>query len=225
MAQTTHGAKEEDIQLKIKLLVLFCVFIVIFTGCGAETQKNGPGPADESNTQDAAEEPASDNNNTISADKNLLTVDVTLPASFFENSTHEQIEAAAKENGIQKVKFNDDGSVTYTMSKAKHKELLDSLKSSVDESITEILNDKEAYPSFVSIKYNNDLTEFTVLCEKDKYKPLDAFAAMIFYIEGNFYQAFNGVDSSSLRTVVKFVDQATGEIIETGDSSKIGADE
>ena len=41
--------------------------------------KNEPGPADNSDIQSTTEEPASDNNNTISAEKNLLTVDINIP--------------------------------------------------------------------------------------------------------------------------------------------------
>ena len=56
----------------------------------------------------------------------------------------EDIKAAAAENGFKDCTINEDGSVTYKMSKSKHKEMLNDLKSSFDESIASLLEGESA---------------------------------------------------------------------------------
>ncbi len=215
--------------MKIKLLLVICMFVFLFTACGAKTsESNSNSAAEISSTLESANTGAPANKDSevsspVSTGELPSTVEVTLPASFFKDSSQAEIESAAKESGIQKVNFNDDGSVTYTMSKSKHTELLNEVKASLDETITKLLADKETYPSFIDVTYNDDLTEFTVLCDKTKYGPLDSMVSIAFYVQGVYYQELNGVDSASARTIVNFVDKSSGEIINTADSSKIGA--
>ena len=57
------------------------------------------------------------NADSISVDENLITVEVTMPAAFFEDETPEEIQANAKEQGVISCTINDDGSVTYKMTK------------------------------------------------------------------------------------------------------------
>ena len=58
----------------------------------------------------------------ITVDKNLFSVDVTLPASFYEgeNMTQAKLNADAAKKGYGKATLNKDGSVTLRMSKAEH---------------------------------------------------------------------------------------------------------
>lgn len=165
--------------------------------------------------------------NTISAEKKIVNVEITLPASLTEEMGDEDFELneEAKEIGIKKITKNEDGSVTMKMSKKAHKELLSKLKTAIDESIAELLADKETVPSFNNITYNDDLTEVTIQVDPELYGSFDSFYALAFYMYGNFYQAVNGVPENELKTIVNFVDMNSGEILNTGDSSKIGESE
>jgi len=145
-----------------------------------------------------------------------------LPAAFFDGSDKTTIETEAKAKGVHEVKVNGDGSVTYIMDKKTHKELLASMKQAVDDSIKETLADKENYPSFAEIKYNDDLTQFDIMVDKASYGGLQPFVAVGFYMSGNMYQAMNGKSFDTAKTIVNFKDKATGEVIESGDSSALG---
>ena len=107
------------------------------------------------------------------------------------------------------------------MTKEAHKELLGSIKESVDESNEEIIADKENYPSIESITYNNDLTEFTVSVDSASFNGLESFVAIAFYMEGNIYQALNAVPEDEINTTVNFVDKDSGEVINSADSSSM----
>lgn len=200
--------------MKKRILALLLVTIMATTmvACGSKSS------ADEAKEGNKTES----DRGTLSAEKNLFDVEVTLPAAFFEGSDISTIETEAKAKGVHEVKANDDGSVTYVMDKKTHKEFLASMKTSIDESIKETLNDKENYPSFTDIKYNEDLTQFDVMVDKASYGGLQSFIAVGFYMYGNMYQAMDGQESDKIKTVVNFKDKDTGEIIESGDSSTLG---
>lgn len=187
----------------------------MLTGCGT---KDSP-------AQDIA--PADNTKPTISAatstpvpeiTDNKKTVKITLPASFFESGTQTGLEEI-DESVIFDVITNDDGSKTYTMDKNFHDKLMDDYKKGTDEVIQETLNNEEAYLSFIDISYNDDMSEFKVMCDREKYNEFDAFIALAFYIQGDFYRMLNEDYDASIDTVVYFIDYDTGEIIYSADSS------
>ncbi len=200
--------------MKKRILALLFVTTMAITmvGCGVKDSDHG----------DKAEKKTESNEGEMSSQKNLFDVEVTLPAAFFDGSDKTTIEKEAKAKGVHEVKVNEDGSVTYIMDKKTHKELLESMKQAVDESIKETLADKENYPSFAEIKYNDDLTQFDIRVDKASYGGLQPFVAVRFYMSGNMYQAMNGKSFDTAKTIVNFKDKATGKIIESGDSSALG---
>ncbi|WP_346869052.1 hypothetical protein [Clostridium sp. UBA5119] len=200
--------------MKKRILALLFVTTMAITmvGCGVKDSDHG----------DKAEKKTESNEGEMSSQKKLFDVEVTLPAAFFDGSDKTTIEKEAKAKGVHEVKVNEDGSVTYIMDKKTHKELLESMKQAVDESIKETLADKENYPSFAEIKYNDDLTQFDIMVDKASYGGLQPFVAVGFYMSGNMYQAMNGKSFDTAKTIVNFKDKATGKIIESGDSSALG---
>lgn len=169
-------------------------------------------------------EEKTEDTDTLKAEKNLLSVEVTLPASLIGDSAAE-LDQEAKDAGVKEVIQNEDGSITMKMTKDAHKNLLSSLKDGIDQGIDELLADKENFPSFESITYKDDVTEFNINVDPNTYGGLQSMAVMGLYIQGNLYQAFNTVPADQIKTVVNFVNKDTGEIIESGDSSQMGTSE
>lgn len=161
------------------------------------------------------------NEKSLSADKKLLDVEVTIPASLLDEEDDFELGQEEKDKGIKEITKNEDGSMTIKMSKKAHKEFLAEMKETIDENITEILKDKENCPAFTEITYNDDATVFDIKVDKSLYGGLDSFYALTFYMVGNMYQAMNAVPESEIKTVVNFVDKDTGEVIESGDSSEL----
>lgn len=214
------------------------ILVIVFTaGCAliafgilyAIYSNNSVSPTETSKTQKIATKEESDENSktedngsTLSAEKNLFSVEVTIPASLIkEESGSTELTEEAKGNGVKDVTKNADGSITMKMTKDAHKKMLDSLKASIDKSISETLADKEKCPSFDSITYNDDVTVFDIKVDSASFNGIEGIQALAYYFMGNIYQALNAVPESELKTVVNFIDKDSGEIIESGDSSKM----
>ena len=151
----------------------------------------------------------------ISVDKNLFSVDVTIPASFYEDQkiTQAELEADATKKGYGKAKLNSDGSVSFRMSKAQHKAALAEMKKSLDDYIQESVN--ESPKIFKKISYNSNMTEFNISVDKASYED-DFGAGFIGFgmaLQSSFYQMFNGTQNP--KTELKLIDASTGKVFDT----------
>lgn len=151
----------------------------------------------------------------ISAQESLMNVTVTMAASFFKGETEQEIMEAAQTKGIKECVINEDGSVTYTMSKSKHKQLLKEMKKSLDETLAGMLEGENKVESFVKIEANDDFSKIDVYVDPEKYTIWDSMNAMSFYVSGTYYQSLSGVDFDKLDVLINFIDDVTGEILET----------
>lgn len=197
---------------KVKLFsILLVIMFLLLSSCSSKTTDQKVNSATDSNN----------NSEQIQVAKGLSTVKVTFPAWVFQGSEskQEEIEENAKKQGA-KVIFNDDGSVTYEMSKEVHKKLLDDFKKTIDDAISEMLKDPDGNNPFKKITYNDDFSEFNITVDNSKYSPFDSLTAIGFYFYGTFYQCLQGSDNP--RVIVNFIDKDTGKVLNTADSSKMG---
>ncbi len=187
----------------MKKLFTVLAALILLTACSSE----------EAGKKDNKEESAK-KDESVEVDKKLFNVEVTLPASMFENESLETIKADAKENGIKDVTQNEDGSITYKMSKSTHKKMLKDIAASIDETIEETKT-SEDFVSIKDIKHNDSYSEFTMIVEKEKYEnSMDAFATMSLGMSGMMYQMYDGVSTDDYSVTVKVEDEASGEILE-----------
>lgn len=205
------------------ICVLCATFLLSFTACGDTSNNSETGaPTDSVNNESDNEvenysEPSQ--GGSIDVDKNLFDVEITIPADFIgEDATQESLEESIADNeGIKSVVLNADGSATYTMTKAAHAELLDSIKASIDEGLTDMVNDTDY--SFTAIEHNGNYTEFTVKTDAEEVGMADSFSVLTFYMYGGMYAAFSGNTVDNIQ--VNFVNSSSGEIIETANSSEM----
>ena len=151
----------------------------------------------------------------ISVDKNVFSVDVTVPASFYEDQklTQEELNADAAKKGYGRAKLNADGSVTFRMSKSQHQKALADMKKSVDDYIQETVNDSPKI--FRKVTYNQNMTEFDISVNRAAFED-DLAAGMIGFgigILSAFYQMFNGI--KKYKTTINILDVATGKVFDT----------
>ncbi|RYG71935.1 hypothetical protein EU245_12445 [Lentibacillus lipolyticus] len=195
-----------------KALLCMIPLLFLFVACGDK-------PADEENTsnEESASASQSDNDDgNIEVDKNLLSVTVTLPKSFAGSDAQslEESIASAEEEGI-KVTQNDDGSLTYKMTKAKHEEMMDEMRSGVEESIEEMKTSGD-YQSIQDITANDSFSEFQLIVNKEKYNnSMDAFAILGLGMNGMMYQLFDGASEEDYDVTVQVKDADSGEIMDT----------
>lgn len=180
------------------ITIIFSVFLI---GCSSPDSENN-------NTEDEEE-------SQLEIDKGLLNVEVTLPAAFFEEEDIDSVIADAKENGVKEVTKNEDGSLTYKMSKATHQDLMNEMEADINKSIEEMTNSGD-YPSIKAISSeNNSFSEFTVEVIREEFEnSFDGFALLGLGIYGGYYQIFNGTKADDYQVVIHLKDQDTGEVFD-----------
>lgn len=218
---------------RIALFLALVMSVSIFSGCGVkseqesetvETQKETEGAAgnEETTEVDFVDDETADQIEAIGdidVDKGIFDVTLTIPADFAGDVTQEQLDETAKENGYQSATLNSDGSVTYVMTKAQHKEMLSGVKESINQTLNEMVG-SEDYPNITAITANEDFTAFTVTTKNDEPDLAESFAVMGFYMYGGMYAIFSGDEVDNIH--VDFINKATGEIISSADSSEMG---
>ena len=143
------------------------------------------------------------------------TVTITLPATLFEGQSESDIIEEAKSKDIIAVK-NNDGSYDYTMPKSTHEKLLKDFKKSIDDSIEDIVNG-DTFTSYIDIKYNNDVTKFSLYVNQDEFENnlFARFAVFGLSIMALFYQSFNGVKSDDLKVNYELINNDTDIVYDT----------
>lgn len=186
---------------KLTSIILAVLLVLSFAGC---TQTN----TDPSNNNTG-----SSSDQGIQTDEKLLTVEITLPASLFKSQDMSTFDANAyaTEQGFSSAKLNDDGSVTVVMSKAKHKELLKEMATSLDTSFSEFVNG-ESTPYIKEISHNDDFTTVTMKVDRAAYENAFDFTPLAIALSVSMYQAFT---ETEYRVEISIVDVATGNTIKT----------
>lgn len=158
----------------------------------------------------------SDSNDKIEVDENLLSVELTIPSDYVGETTQEELNQTAKEKGYKSITLNEDGSATYVMTKAKHKEMMSELADSINSAMTDMVNSGD-YPTFTKVEANSDFTVFTVTTTSTKLNMLESLSAMTFYMYGGMYNAFNDTVADNIQ--VDFVNADSGTVIGSCNSS------
>lgn len=177
----------------------------------------GTDTAAESKSDDAAKDMEALSN--ISVDKQLLDVTLTIPKEYVGETTQEELDLTVKEKGYKSATLNEDGSVTYVITKAQHKELMEDVKNTINQALSEMAG-SENYPNVTSVTANEDYTSFTITTKNAEPDVNESFAALAMYMYGGMYAIFNGEDAENIH--VDFVNADTGEVISSADSKNLG---
>lgn len=190
---------------KVLILVLFSFLTISLAACGSDSTQQEQASAETENEESKKEDES------VNVDKNLLSVEVTIPASMIESS--EETIANAEEEGLE-VTENEDGSLTYKMSKSKHKEMMDEIKTQLNQTMEEIIS-SEDYPSIQNVISNDDFSEFTMVVDQEKYEnSMDGFAAITLGVSGMFHQLYDGVADEDYNIMIH-VENEKGEVFNT----------
>lgn len=161
------------------------------------------------------EEKAKADEKSVEVDKGLFNVEVTLPASMFEGDDPEKVIADAKADGVSEVEKNPDGSFTYKMSKAKHKEMMKELEKGIVESLEEMKTSGD-FASIKDITHNDSFKEFTLVVDKAAYEnSMDGFSIFGLGISGMMYQLYSGESEKDVKVTISVKDQTSQEVFET----------
>ncbi len=204
--------------MKKKIITSLFVCMLTLSACG-----NTDSPADTSNetAKSVIEEGTSEPDviGEVDVDKNLLTVELTIPADYLGETTQEGLNAIAKEKGYKSITLNDDGSATYVMSKIQHQEMMEDLANNINSSLSDMVG-SEDYPNFTEIVANDNFTEFKITTTSVELGLNESLSVIAYYMYGGMYNIFNGTPVDNVH--VDFINADSGEIINSADSSDIG---
>lgn len=189
---------------KLLILPLILLLGILLVACSQ---------GDESGKKKEGADKASEE--TLKVDKGLLNVEVTIPATLYKGQDIDSIISEAKNSGIKEVIKNDDGSLTYKMSKSEHKKMMKELKERIVKSVEE-LKTSEDFTSINDVAYNKSFSEFTLTVNKEKFEgSFDALASFGLALAGMYYQLFNGADVEHYKVTVYIKDESNGEVFDT----------
>lgn len=161
-----------------------------------------------------------DENLTNAVTENMLTVDICIPAMCFNetNPATAELTQEQKNMGFKSAKVNEDGSVTYTVSKKAFETIKQEMSVSTKEQLAAIPNDA---PSVKAVEYTDDFSSVTLKVNKEAYEQsLDSLSIFQAGFLCNMYQAYTGVPADKMKTVVKVVDESTGYTLATAEYPK-----
>lgn len=200
----------------VSLLLAACITISLLAGCGGtvpETTAPATIPTSPSVPETTAPETTSAQTEAlgIDTDENLFTVDITLPASLFEGEDMSEFDtdAYAEENGFIKAVVNEDGSLTVTMTKARHTELLEEMAQSLDESFAAFVEAADT-PYIKEITHNDDFSSIEIKVVRADYENTWDMTSFSVGISAMLYQAFLDVE---YHVEVSVIDVDTGDVI------------
>lgn len=150
---------------------------------------------------------------TIKTEKGILNVTITIPASFVGEGdvTQEELDQEVKEKGFKSATINEDGSVTYVMSKSKQKELLKKMKEDMDKNLNDMIGGENT-PNVTDIQVNKDVTKFTVTTTNTELDLGESISFISLFIYGGLYNSFAGNEDYDVLVTYKNAD--TKEVIQ-----------
>lgn len=176
--------------------VLLCILMMLnLVGC------SGNKPSDDKKSDNEASEgiQVSTGDDSARIYNTVTNVKVTLPASLFEyvdeEISQDDLDKAAFENGFISATLNEDGSVTYVMSKDKYNAYVAELAMSIDKGLEELCNTENS--TIVDIKHNADFTDYTITLDADVVGFTESFVSLAIVLYSAFYYGFTGKDMTS----------------------------
>lgn len=153
----------------------------------------------------------------LEVEQNLFTVEITVPANFLgEGITQESLDADVAASNYISANLNDDGSVTYVMTKAVHDEMMVGVRDNIQQALDEMVGSEE-FPSFTKVEANDDFTQFTIETTSTELGLVESFSVLGFYMFGGMYHAFNGTQVDDI--AVTFINADTGDTVGEAHSS------
>lgn len=216
-------------------IILISVMTLTISACGAKKDNSEPVTTEQENSTEKTEEEAKEEESTptendineeemkelsaigdVEVENGVLTVTITIPAELVGEITQEELD---QQKGLLYVSavLNEDGSVSFKLTKDQYKDMLASFTDDFDVSFQEIVDDDENY-TISNITHNEDYTVFDVTVEGNEVGFQDYFTTYTFNMYGEMYGILTGKEPEHI--IVNFYD-SEGKLIESIDSDDL----
>lgn len=224
----------------MKLALLLLSTTLLLSACGTKDSSPETSPKSEPVAEVTTDEPVSESTEEpiieteteseandidiaalgdIAVDEGLFDVELVVPKDFVGETTQEELDALAKEMGYKSITLHEDGSATYVMTKAQHKEMMTGLTETINSSLSDMIA-SENYPNFTDIEANDNFTSFTITTKSAELDFAESISVLGFYMYGGMYNTFAGTPVDNIH--VEFINVDSGEVISSADSKNMG---
>ena len=180
---------------------------ILFSLSACENANNNP-----KNTSVNLQTNKAEKSEGVSVDESLLDITITLPSSFFEDETDFDPKSYNEGQGFKETIVNEDDSVSITMSKKKHNELMDDMKKNIEESFSKLIGSEDT-PYIKNITSDKSFSTVTVEVDKTGYEStILEMTPLIVGLSSMMYQQYNGTEP---RCEIIIKDASTGDTLKT----------
>lgn len=191
---------------------------------GAETSEEEAAqsaPVDEASGNESSDNADTDEPAAIEVDEGIFSAEVRLPLDLYgEDASNtmsaDEIKQQMSAEGYDVEVDIEDQAVVLKMSRTTYEVMKSEMRSGVDELISESLADEgEIYKS---VEYSEDMREFTVGVDGSVFGQSISFFGFGLMIAASFYQPFAGVSTEDRYVKITYIDQSSGEVLDTYDT-------
>ena len=195
-------------QMSFVLAVI--IALTILAGCDSSSkQTNSTVDTSGSTAAPETSSPETISDQGIETNEGVFTVDITFPAWMYEGedlSTFDT-DAYVKANNYIAATVNEDGSITVTMTKSRHQELIEEMSASLDTTFSEFVGGEDT-PYVKEITHNDDFSSIVIKVVRAEYEKAFDVTPLSVGISAMFFQVFLDTEYHVKVTVVD---------VETGD--------
>lgn len=193
---------------KLSFMLLMMILTGIIGGCSSKKADGDIGASnDVGGIETKTEEKESGG---IEVDKNLLSVEITLPPGIAGDQSEFDKEAYLKENeGFLDAEVSADGSLKIKMTKKKHQEMVDEMRTNLEASYVALIEGEDT-PYIKDLSAKNDYKEITISVDRIAYEKTIDFTVLMVGFSTGMYQAIKGEEFDCQ---IKIVDHTTKEVI------------
>ena len=192
--------------------------MILCTACAGKTE-TGSNAAKDGNTQQAADGTAPVMEGSIEVAENLPDRDIKVP-EYLMGETEEKLNHENPDEEDLSQEKGDEGTV-YHLSGEEQTEMAHQVALQIEDSINQVLADKDFYPNVTGISVNPECTEFNVTFSTRELSLYESVLPMSLCIVGDRFQLYQGKQEEELMTVVNYIDADSGEIFKVINSNEI----
>jgi len=193
---------------KLAVILTMMMLTSVIGGCSSKKADSGVGTSnDDGGIETKSEEEEFDG---IEVDKNLLSVEITLPPELAGDLSGFIKDTYLKENkGILDAEVTADGSLKIKMTNKKHQEMVEEMKTNLKSSFAKLIEGEDT-PYIKDVSSKNDYKEITISVERTAYEKTMDFTVLMVGFSVAMYQTIKGEEFSCY---IKVVDHTTKELI------------
>ena len=197
------------ISIKKKMQLIWLVSgVILCTACSGKSE-----------TESDVESESPVMEGTIEVTENLPDRDIEVPEYLREETEEKSYEDNFNEKNIDQEKSDDDH--VYHLTGEEQMKNARQVAEQIEDSINQVLTDKDYYPNITGISVNSECTEFNVTFSSRELSLYENVLPMSLCIVGNRFQLYQGKQEDELLTVVNYIDADSGEIFSTINSKEI----